>query len=211
MTSSPLVHAILARLRDAHYRDVSTPLRVAGVEFEFTSVMIGQDGRALDLIVLVDTTTGEFGDRDPVRVRQRIEGLSRALDVTGSRYVVTVILAGATLAGEIDTLAETCRVLLVESLPLDADGTPANDVAKKQLEDRIRVLLPLSIPPAVAEQDGGGTAIEQLLGALPKGTSKPMIEAIVAASQDGDEAVTTAIAEIINEAISKPPEQEAPI
>lgn len=209
MTSSPLILAILARLHDAHYRQVSTPLRVAGVEFEFTSAMIGQDGRALDLIILVDTTTGEFGDRDPVRVRQRIEGLSRALDVTGSRFVVTVILAGATLAGEIDTLAETCRVLSVESLPLDADGRPANEVAKKQLEDRIRVLLPLSIPPAIAGQDGGGTAIEQLFRAIPAGTSKSMLEVLVAASQDGEGSVTTAIVEIMNEALATPPEQGA--
>ena len=210
MTSSPLADAILARLRDANYSDVSTPLRVAGVEFEFTSVMIGQDGRALDLIILVDTTTGDFGDRDPARVRQRIEGLSRALDITGSRYVVTAILAGATLAGEIDTLAETCRVLLVESLPLDADGSPATEVAKKQLEDRIRVLLPLSIPPAATGQNGGGTALEQLLKALPSDTNKRMIETVVAASQDGEEAVTTAIAEMINEAFVGPTEKGLP-
>ena len=31
---------------------------------------------------LVDTTTGHYGDRDPDRVRQRVEALSRALDVT---------------------------------------------------------------------------------------------------------------------------------
>lgn len=210
MTSSPLIHAIQTRLREAHYRDIATPFRLVGVEFEFTAAMIGQDGRALDLIILVDTTTGEFGDRDPARVRQRVEGLSRALDITGSRYVLTVILAGATLAGEIDTLAETCRVLLVEALPLGADAMPANDVAKKQLEDRIRVLLPLSVPPVAAGQGGGGSAIEQLIRSLPKNTDKHMLEAVVAASQDGEEAVTMAIAEIIDEAFAAPARQGAP-
>ena len=65
---------------------------VANVEFSFTRALRGSDGRSLDLIILVDTTTGDFGDRNAGRVRQRVEALSRALDVTGSRYVVTVIL-----------------------------------------------------------------------------------------------------------------------
>ena len=84
MIGSPLVQAIHKRLHLAGYSDLSTPFKVAGVEFPFTGAMHGRDGRALDLILLVDTTTGDFGDRDGVQVRQRIEALSRALDVTGS-------------------------------------------------------------------------------------------------------------------------------
>jgi hypothetical protein len=98
VSSSPLIQAIQERLRSGGYSDLSTPFKVAGVEFAFTGAMRGRDGRALDLVLLVDTTTGDFGDRDGGRVRQRMEALSRALDVTGSRYVVTVILAGAVLA-----------------------------------------------------------------------------------------------------------------
>ncbi|MGG2324774.1 hypothetical protein, partial [Salmonella enterica] len=82
---------------------------------------------ALDLVLLVDTTTGEFGDRDGERVRQRVEALSRALDVTGSRYVVTVILAGAILAEGIEALSETCRVSQVEGITLDPGGTPLDE------------------------------------------------------------------------------------
>jgi len=88
--------------------------------------MRGRDGRALDLILLIDTTTGDFGDRDGGRVRQRVEALSRALDVTGSRYVVTVILAGAVLTEGIEALSETCRVLQVEGVALDREGKPAD-------------------------------------------------------------------------------------
>lgn len=99
MSTAPLINAVRNRLHLAGYSDLSIPLKVAGVEFVFTGAMRGRDGRALDLVLLVDTTTGDFGDRDGARVRQRIEALSRALDVTASRYVVTIILAGAALAG----------------------------------------------------------------------------------------------------------------
>src|SRR6201999_334497 len=99
---SPLVNAIHNRLKEAGYSDLATPFKVANVEFAFTSALRGRNGRSLDLVLLVDTTTGDFGDRDAMRVRQRVEALSRALDVTGSRYVVTVILAGATLSGSVD-------------------------------------------------------------------------------------------------------------
>lgn len=199
--SASLVKAILERLRAAGYTDLSTPFKLAGVEFAFTGVMRGRDGRALDLVLLVDTTTGDFGDRDGGRVRQRIEALSRALDVTGSRYVVTVILAGAVLAEGIEALSETCRVLQVEGVALDDDGKPVNAAAEQQLDDRIRVLLPLTLPAAIAEtQDGSGPAMEQLIRALPAGTNKALLDAAIAASSDGEQAVTDAVALIINRA-----------
>jgi hypothetical protein len=85
VSDSPLVQAIQERLRVGGYTDLPTPFKIASVEFAFTGAMRGRDGRALDLVLLVDTTTGDFGDRDGGRVRQRVEALSRALDVTGSR------------------------------------------------------------------------------------------------------------------------------
>lgn len=199
--SASLVKAIQERLRTAGYTDLSTPFKLAGVEFAFTGAMRGRDGRALDLVLLVDTTTGDFGDRDGGRVRQRIEALSRALDVTGSRYVVTVILAGAVLAEGIEALSETCRVLQVEGVTLDDDGKPVNVAAEQQLDDRIRVLLPLTLPAAIAEtQDGSGPAMEQLVRALPAGTNKALLDAAIAASSDGEQAVTDTVALFINRA-----------
>jgi hypothetical protein len=197
--SAPLVHAIQERLRTAQYRDLSTPFKVAGVEFAFTGAMRGTEGRALDLVLLVDTTTGNFGDRDGSRVRQRVEALSRALDVTASRYVVTVILAGAVLAEGIEALSDTCRVLQVESIALDGDGKPADVVAERQLDDRIRVLLPLTLPVQVTDvQDGIGSAMDQFVRALPPTTDNALVDALVAASSDGEQAVTDAIALMVN-------------
>ncbi|MGA3952006.1 hypothetical protein ACI2TT_14685 [Ralstonia nicotianae] len=199
MSDSPLIQAIQERLRGAGYSDLSTPFKIAGVEFAFTGAMRGRDGRALDLVLLVDTTTGDFGDRDGARVRQRVGALSRALDVTGSRYVVTVILAGAVLAEGIEALSETCRVLQVEGAVLDDQGKPADEAVERQLDDRIRVLLPLTLPVPLAEtQDGSGPAMAQLVRVLPAGTNKDLVDAVIAASSAGEQAVTDAAALTIN-------------
>ena len=171
--------------------------------------MRGRDGRALDLVLLVDTTTGDFGDRDGERVRQRVEALSRALDVTGSRYVVTAILAGAVLAEGIEALSETCRVLHVERVALNDQGKPADETAKRQLDDRIRVLLPLTLPlPIVETHDGSAPAMERLVRALPVGTNKAMVDAVIAASSAGEQSVTDAAALVINSAFQSEPGEE---
>lgn len=205
--TAPLVQAVRDRLQEAGYVALSTPFTVAGVEFAFTGAMRGRDGRALDLILFIDSNTGDFGDRDGARVRQRVEALSRALDVTGSRYVVTLILAGAVLTGGIDMLSETCRVLHVEGIALDEDGKPDGDLAREQLDDRIRVLLPLTLPAAVPSVLGATPALDQLARALPKATDQALIDMVIAASADGEEAVTEAVAKVINQALK--PETEA--
>lgn len=135
--------------------------------------MRGQDGRALDLVLLVDTTTGDFGDRDAARVHQRVEALSRGLDVTGSRYVVTVILAGAVLAEDVEALSEICRVLHVESVALSEKGEFADEIAERQLDDQVRVLLPLTLPDPIGQaRDGSGPAMGRLVRALAVANSR---------------------------------------
>ncbi|MBY9061331.1 hypothetical protein K7957_00090 [Sphingomonas yunnanensis] len=204
MTSSPLIAAIRQHLNDAGYDDLPTPFRMAGVEFQFTGALRGRHGRALDLVLLVDTTAGSFGDIDGARVRARIQALSRALDVTASRYVLTVVLAGATLPGDVEALADTARVLHVETLPFDASGSPDFD----RLEDSIRVLLPLSIPqPAADEQDG--TAQDQLEKALKNVVDGATIKTIMDAAERGEEAVSEAIASLIDAALAKEEEEKA--
>lgn len=209
MSTAPLIQAIQKRLRAAGYHDLSTPLRIAGVEFAFTGAMRGSDGRALDLVLLVDTTTGDFGDRDGARVRQRVEALSRALDVTASRYVVTLILAGAALAEGVETLSETCRVLQVESIALGQAGEPADETAERQLDDRIRVLLPLTLPLAPTDsENGSGPAMDQLIRALQQGTDRALLDAVVEASAVSEAAVTEAAAEAVGQAFKASSEGE---
>lgn len=209
MTAAPLIQAIQKRLHAAGYQDLSTPLRVAGVEFPFTGAMRGRDGRALDLVLLVDTTTGDFGDRSGARVRQRVEALSRALDVTASRYVVTLILGGAALTEGVDTLSETCRVLQVENIALSQTGEPTDETAERQLDDRIRVLLPLTLPLAPTDPaTGSGPAIEQLVLTLQGGTDKAFLDAVVEASAAGEAAVTDAAAHAVGQPLVNSTEGE---
>lgn len=195
--SAPLVEAIRHRLQSVGYVDIATPFKLAGVEFAFTGAMRGREGRALDLILFADTTTGDFGDRDGARVRQRVEALSRALDITGSRYVVTLILAGAMLVDGVEALSETCRVLQVEGIAVDVDGKPADAITADHLDDRIRVLLPLTLPASEAPDVGGAPAMERLVRVLPKKTDKKLLNAVIAASSDGEQAVTDAVASVI--------------
>jgi hypothetical protein len=203
MSQAPLIRAIQEQLRAAGYEDVPTPFRVAGVGFEFTAAMRGQGGRALDLILLIDTTTGDFGDRDADRIRQRVEALSKALDLTESRFVITVILAGAPLLGKIEALSETCRVLYVEGLAIDVAGKPVDERTKNRLEDRIRLLLPLYLPRPVALEGGRTPAVEQLIRDLTSnGVDRELIEVLMEAAKDGEVAVTAAIAKVIGKTLS---------
>lgn len=203
MSQAPLIRAIQQRLQEGGYEDVPTPFRVAGVDFEFTAAMRGQGGRALDLILLIDTTAGDFGDRDAERIRQRVEALSRALDLTESRFVITVILAGAPLSGKIEALSETCRVLHVEGLAIDVAGKPVDEQAKNRLEDRIRLLLPLFLPHPEALENGRSPAVEQLIRNLTSnGVDQELLDVLIEASKDGEAAVTAAIARVIGKALS---------
>lgn len=206
MSKSPLIRAVEVALERAGYKQMPTPLRVAGVDFEFTSAMRGSDGRALDLVLLVDTTTGDHGDKDAARVRQRIEGLSRALDVTGSRFVVTAVLAGAALSGQIEELSETCRVLQVEPLSVEMDGTPSNEAVERELADSIRVLLPLSLPERMEDASASSPAMERLAKALSNDIDRDLLNLVLDAAEHGEAAVTEAASARVDRELDNPDE-----
>lgn len=203
MTGSLLISGLVKRLEAGGYQALSTPLKVASVDFEFTAALVGTAGRGLDLILIVDTATGDYGDRDAVNVRQRVEALSRALDITGSRYVLTVILAGASLSGDIDALSSTCRVLTVEQASLDGEGRPTSDIAAEALDDPIRVLLPLDLRAEDAAEAGEGNPVGELLAALPAALDKELVRAIAEASVSGEDAVKLALGKRLEDVLSE--------
>jgi hypothetical protein len=207
MTGSLLVGGLVKRLEAAGYQPLSTPFKVASVDFEFTAALRGTAGRGLDLVLIVDTATGEHGDRDATKVRQRVEALSRALDITGSRYVLTVILAGASLQGDIDALSATCRVLTIEHAALDGAGQPTSDGAAEALDDHIRVLLPLDLRSDDSGDALEGDPISELLSALPATVDKELVQAVAKTSINGEDAVTRALATRLEEVLS---EEEQP-
>ena len=203
MSDALLVQALVSRLQIMGYESLVTPFRVATVEFQFTAALRGRQGRALDLVLIVDTSIGDHGDREPERVKRRVEALSRALDVTGSRYVLTVILAGAALAGNVDTLSETCRVLNVEGIRLNDMGQPENDEAAEVLDDQIRVLLPLDLNGVGSEPAPTSlNAMAMLSAALPADFDPELLNMLVLASAAGENAVETAIGGAIDAALA---------
>lgn len=200
MSQSLLVRALVRRLELAGFASLPTPFRAASVEFDFTAALRGSGGRSLDLILIVDTATGEHGDRDPASVRQRIQALSRALDVTQSRFLLTVILAGASLATLGDVLSPICRVLTVEEAALEPDGSPISDAAGEALDDHIRLLLPLDLQlDELVEPNKPADPIAELLKALPTGIDQALMDSLSAASIRGEAAVTRALGKRIGD------------
>lgn len=202
MTIGHLATGVITRLQKAGYSLVQTPFRVASVDFEFTAAMIGSGGRGLDLVLIVDTATGDFGDRDAKVVRQRIEALSRALDVTRSRYLLTVILVGAALPNLMDALAPTCRVLNVESASLDSEGAPVSVEAALELDDQILLLLPLTI---ASDDEAVGEVsrdpVSEFRGVLPKKLDPMLVDALTEASKSGEDAVKKALGKALDFAL----------
>ncbi len=110
MTQSQPVIRVVRILTDAGYRTLEMPVTVASIPFEFAALLVGSD-RANDLIVVIDTL-----DDSEARVRQKVEGLSRALDLVASRRPLTTVLVGPSpRPAIIEALARVSRVLNVGS------------------------------------------------------------------------------------------------
>ncbi|MCG5235309.1 hypothetical protein [Xanthobacter oligotrophicus] len=201
MSLSPLVQTLVERLEAAGYVRLSTPFRVASVEFQFTAALRGVGARALDLVIVVDAVTGEHGDTNGLAVRNRIETLSRALDVTQSRYTLSAVLVGAVLTDDVKALAETCRVLQVPALALDADGALEHKDAEI-LEDQIRLLLPLRLPEVAEDSEIIKTgALDLLLTRLPADVDAALLREIITDSTRGESGVKAALGRRIDDVL----------
>jgi hypothetical protein len=89
----------------------------------------------------------------------------------------------------------------VDGLSIGADGKLADEAAGNQLEDRIRILLPLTLPPPLAMSENGGPAMQQLERSLSTALNKGLLAAVLSASQQGEQAVMDAMASVIGAAL----------
>src|SRR5437868_5941602 len=103
------VERVISVLVEAGYRELSKPLSVASLPFEFAATLVAGE-RALDLIVVVDMEA----EKDERRLAQKVQSLAKALDVMRSRRPLTVVLAGSQPnPPSLGALKRVCRVLTV--------------------------------------------------------------------------------------------------
>jgi hypothetical protein len=172
-------------LEEAGYDLVEQPL-VAGIPFEFAAMLAGSG--SLDLVAIVDLAL----DSDVERIRRRIEGLARALDLVKSRRSLTVVLVGPRPEQSlIQAIAGVARVLTVGS-PGDKDDA--------SLRDSLAVLLPLDL--ATEEQNGNGMAWDETRERLLASHPAELSPVLTAASR-GENAVTEALRGVLAEPIEE--------
>jgi hypothetical protein len=177
MTQSQPVTRVVGILTNAGYRHRTAPVTVASVPFEFAALLLGS-AHANDLIVVIDTLVdGE------ARIRQKVEGLSRALDLVASRRPLTVVLVGPPpRPTTIEALARVSRVLTV--------GTPTGENADRSLADTLAVLLPLALPNA---SEDVVDPLKEVRKHLPSDIDQDSLAPLFAAAPSGTDAVREAL------------------
>jgi hypothetical protein len=183
MTYSQPVELVVELLTSVGYRKCEVPFTVASMSFEFDAVLAGAD-RALDLVVIIDTL------REPdSRVRQKMEGLSRALDLVASRRPLTAVLVGPPpRIGVLNAISRVCRLLQVWAL--------GESDSNERLRDALAVLLPLDVP------DVSETVVDPLAEVRRRTMSvdgQKLVSALLQAAPDGSEAVKSKLRKLLAE------------
>lgn len=194
MTQSQPVSRVVDILTSAGYCQRTVPVTVAAIPFEFAALLLGSD-HANDLIVVVDTLVDS-----ELRIRQKVEGLSRALDLVSSRRPLTVVLVGPPPRPTItEALARVSRVLTV--------GTPIGDNADRLLADTLAVLLPLSLPDA---SEATVDPLKEVRKDLSAETDQEVIAKLFAAALSGPDTVKEALCAVLEDPLDLESEDVAP-
>jgi hypothetical protein len=181
MSDGGAVTRVLETLERAGYERIAQPLDVGGIPFSFVATLVRKD--SLDLVIVIDT----IAEADESRVREHVEGLSRAMDVVGSRRAVTVIAVGPRPSLTLwNALWGVARVLAVA----DGDQTTTDT----ELEDSLAVLLPLSL---ATESDAVPLSWAIVRDELVKKHKTAEMEALITSATDGAPSVQHQIHEIL--------------
>jgi hypothetical protein len=149
--------------------------------------------RALDLIIVIDTLT-----EPEVRIRQKVEGFGRALDVVASRRPLTIVLVGPPpRAAIVEALLRVGRVLPV--------GTPTGPGADSFLRDALAVLLPLKLEAA---SESVVDPFGEVRLHLQHTSREEEVAKIFAAALDGTESVRQTLRTLLLEPLEETPGDE---
>ncbi len=185
MTASTPVDRVAEVLTGAGYRRVSTPLDIAGLQFDLPAAFVGTSPSP-DLIVVADTAFDQ-----EQRILRKIEGIARAMDVVRSKRPLTAVLAGPRPSSAVlESMSRVCRVLPIGTI-LDAD-------ADATLRNWLAVLMPLSLPVPNASIADPLTEIAGQLGGLD-----PEIAALVDVAPQGADAVQSRLHTLIVEPLDE--------
>ena len=182
MSASEPVQRVVALLEGAGYEVIEQPRPIGGIPFEFAAMLAGVG--SLDLIAVIDVDT----ESDRGRLRGRVEGLARALDLVHSRRSLTLVLVGVRPEPELlQGLARVGRVLLTTA--------PPGKEGEVEMSDALAVLLPLRIstdPDTAAESWAAARA--SIAAAYPAEA-----KGVLAATSAGAPAVKETLGELLAE------------
>jgi hypothetical protein len=182
VSPSPTVGRVISLLEGAGYRRCADPLRVADIPFSFAAMLARPT--SLDLVVVID----RIEESDAQQVRERVEGLGRALDAAQSRRPLTVVLVGPRPDLHVfHALREVARVLPVDEGP--GATTP------EALPDALGALLPLKLAVEGQQNEYSWRAVREELLAAHEGKD---VAALVAASATGPRDVEAALADLLS-------------
>jgi len=182
VSASEPIQRVVALLEGAGYEVIEQPRPIGGIPFEFEAMLAGVG--SLDLIAVIDVDA----ESDRGRLRGRVEGLARALDLVRSRRSLTLVLVGVRPEPElIQALARVGRILLTTA--------PPGDEGEVEMRDALAVLLPLQIAT------GPESAAESWVAARASIAAAYPAEAngVLAAASAGAAAVEEALGELLME------------
>lgn len=192
MTATTPVGKIIELLTSAGFKELVTPLEIAGIKFEFPAALLGT-GPSPDLIVVCDTA---FEPEE--RVRNKIQSIARALDVMKSKRPLTAILAGPRpRTATLDAMSKVCRVLPI--------GVAVDGDEEATLRNWLAVLMPLQLPQTA---DATGDPMVELLKQI--GTPDPHTQKLLEATSQGSEQVRTVLCNLVEEPLLPTLEEQQP-
>jgi hypothetical protein len=182
------LNRIVSLLEKSGYRVLDSPLAVGSARFDFAVALVGTEHRP-DLIVVIDSV-----EETEIRIRQKLEALSRALDLAGSRRPLTAILVGPRPSQPtLEAIARVCRVLPV--------GTVSGSDANQTIHDWLAVLLPIELPSATGSL---ADSLSELARHAPEVIGQPLASELISAANSGADAVRDLLRTWISDSVNSP-------